>query len=175
MILLYTGIALAGYGSWSAGAAFGGGEQGSESWSSSAPFVSGGYHARVWLLEAHVGGSASALLGRSGGETVAAAPLQGEVGLGVGSRTLGVGWFGSSGLAGRGGGVYAHLMLPGPAWAERIGAEARVFHYASTDTGGVVLAFRVEPGRGGRGPERQERPSEDLHHEDPYGTEAAAP
>lgn len=174
MMLLLTGIAFAGYGSWSAGAAFGGGEAGSESWSSAAPFLAGAYHARLLFLEGFVGASASALLARDDGETVLAAPLQAEAGLGLGTRTLGVGAFGSRGLGGPGGGLYAHLTLPGPRWAERIGAEARIFGYPSTDTGGVALLLRVEPGRGGRASHDREDGGEDLHHDAPYAEAASA-
>lgn len=173
-MLLLSGVAFAGYGSWSAGAAFGGGEAGSESWSTAAPFVAGAYHARLLILEGFVGASASALLGRDDGETVLAAPLQAEAGLGLGTRTLGVGWFGSQGLGGPGGGLYAHLTLPGPTWAERIGAEARIFAYPSTDTGGVALLLRVEPGHGGKARHDREEGGDDVHHDDPYAEPTSA-
>lgn len=176
MLLLTVALAHAGYGSVALGVASGAGESSGESWSTTAPYASAAWNGRFLILEGFLGGSGSGLLARDGGDTVPAASLQAEAGFGLGVRAIGGGVFVSRGLQGPGGGLYGHLTLPGPRWAERLGAEVRIFDYPWSGTSGVALLFRVEPGHGGRDDKPEER-DDDVHHGDPYAetTEALAP
>lgn len=176
LLALLSSAAHAGTLAFTLGMAAGGGEDAGASWQSVAPMTSGSYMTHILFLEGWAGASSSMLLARRHDQSVLAAPLQAEAGLGIGGRAFGVGLFTSAGLSGPGGGLYGHLTFPGPGWIERMGLDARLAGYPSTGTSAVELLWRIEPGHGRRKDEKvpppppyapEDAPTEPVYHDEP--------
>lgn len=166
MWLALVSSAAAGQWTFAGGPAVTGGETAEGGYTSVAPFVAGNYGWHVWFLESWLGGSASLLRGSDGNREYATAPLQGEVGAGIGGRTFSAGLYLSAGFSGGGGGLYAQLSLPAPGKLERWGVEARTLSYGGDS--GVAMLLRLQPAP--RGTRKAPPPPEEdgVHHADPY-------
>lgn len=135
----------AGHLSVAGGLAAGGGTNSAGDWSTVGPAATLSYTGRLLILEWMAGASSYGLLAPHGTGTVLAAPLQLDLGAGIGVRAVSVGVFSSFGYSGPGGGLYAQVTAPGAGWTRRVGLEGRVFSYGRLDTAGAALLLRVEP------------------------------
>lgn len=162
-------VAAAAAGQWtiSGGPAVAGGTTAQGNYTSIAPFIAGNYGWHTWILESWLGGSASLLIASDGTRSYLAAPVQAEVGAGLGGRTFSAGVYLSAGFSGGGGGLYAQLSFPTSGKLERWGVEARTLSYAGGQNGGVAVLLRLQPGK--KAPPEAPAPNQDgVHHEDPY-------
>ena len=138
-------------------------------YSSFSPVLAGTVDWRFAWVEVWLGMSGTAFVAPYGDDVVPAALLQGEVGLGLGSRTASAGVFLGAGLSGGEGGLYGRLMFDGPTWAPRLGGEFRAFHLGTVDASGVELLLRAEFGGRLRTPPPAPPPPPPVQHDDPYG------
>jgi len=114
----------------------------------------------VGPLESWVGVSGSLLLAGQGDHVVPASLLQAEVGAGLGGRLASGGVYVGIGYPGPILGLYGRTLFPSASTLEWMGLEGRLFETPATDSTGIALLFRVEPGAGGahRRPVRRRPP-----------------
>lgn len=171
LLLLASALAAPHFGAMAGAGVIGGVAPNGQGYSSFSPVIAGSVDWRFGIVEAWVGLSGSGFVAPYHGDVVPAALLQGEFALGLGSPMLSGGVFLGAGLSGGEGGFYGRLMFPGPAWAPRLGAEARTFHLGATDSSGIVLLLR---GEFGTEPTHRHEPTPPpppppVVHDDPYG------
>lgn len=178
LLSLLVSTAYAGHFSMALGMGAGAGENATDSWATWGPVTTASYMTHLWFLEGFGGLSSTTWMAREGGQTILAAPLQLEAGLGIGGRAFGVGMFASAGPSGSGGGLYSHLTFAtGSGWVKRMGVEGRIVGY-DNGTGAVAALWRIEPGRSEKRPDErvpppppyspEDAPVEPVHHDDPY-------
>ena len=156
----------------SVGGAFTSGYDRSYAYTSFAPYLDLTSTWHFGPFEAWGGASTSALVASEQSRVYASAPLQGEIGLGLGSARTGVGLYWGYGFGGAELGGYARVLFPESrdrAW----GMEGRLFALTRhADVGGALLV-RADFGRFRyKGPRREEKPPPPpppVYHEDPYG------
>ncbi len=140
------------------GPVMGGGTSTHGSYFSAAPAANVTVTWHLGPFESWVGASGSLLLAGYGDEVIPASLLQGEIGVGFGGEAVGAGFYGGSGFPGPILGVYGRATLPGDGWVRRIGVESRLFHTRVTDSVGLAVLLRVEPGFDDRGERRRRGP-----------------
>ena len=134
------------------------------------------FRSATWFLgptEGWIGLSASGLVASQRSEVLPSAPLQGELGFGVGNLYTSVGFFGGIGLAGTELGGYGRVLFPDGryrAW----GLEARLFTIDGYEDVGGVLMGRLDFGRFKDEKPRKKAPPKEadpppVYHPDPYG------
>jgi len=165
LALLSTALAAPTFGLMVGGGIIGG-DSSRGAYTSASPVFAGTVDWRFAYVETWLGLSLTGFVAPYKGDEVPAALFQGEWGLGLGNPNISGGVFLGAGLSGGEGGLYGRLLFPGPAWAPRLGAEARVFHLGGTDSSGAALLLRGEFGGARRGPKPPPPP---VHHDDPYG------
>ena len=172
-LLLLSSLAMAGgaHVGIAVGGAFSTGYDHSYAYTSYAPYgaVNIGWH--FGPLETWLGGSTSALVAANNTVIYASAPLQGEVGLGIGSARTAVGIYWGIGLAGTEFGGYGRILMPDPDGQRAWGVEGRLFtadHYQ--DVGGALLV-RADVGRFRKQHSHptEQPPPPPVYHDDPYG------
>lgn len=179
LLLVATAFAAPSFGAM-AGVGVISGEAGNgRDYASYSPVLAGTVDWRFAWVETWLGLSGTGFVAPYGSGSVPAALLQGEFGLGLGSRTASAGIFFGAGLSGGEGGLYGRVMFPGPTWAPRLGGELRAFHLGATDSSGAALLLRAEFGGGRRGPRPPpppeppppppEPPPPPVIPDDPYG------
>jgi hypothetical protein len=139
------------------GPAIGGGESTLGSYTTLAPATAIDLTWHLGPFETWAGASASLLMAGVGDRVVPSSLLEAEIGVGLGGRALGAGIYGGNGYPGPIGGLYGRLTWPGPTWCRRVGIEGRAFYTPATDSSGLALMARIEPGRHLGGPRRDER------------------
>lgn len=169
MWLALVTAAVAGQWTVSAGPAVTGGSSPQGDYASISPFIAGNYGWHAWIFESWLGASASLLRGVDANGEYATAPVQGEFGAGLGGRTFSAGFYVSAGFGGGGGGLYAQLSLPAPGKLDRIGLEARTLSYEGGQNQGAALLLRIQPGKRGAAAPTPSAPTDEVHHDDPYG------
>ena len=123
----------------------------------------------TWNLgpfESWVGASGSLLMAGYADGVIPASLLQGELGIGLGSRAFGGGVYVGNGFPGPLYGLYGRGMLPGTGWVDQIGVETRLFHTTVTESTALAVMLRVEPGPGDR-PRRTARGATERGEEAP--------
>jgi hypothetical protein len=159
------------------GPALGTGDSARGEWFSFAPATAGTLTWGLGPFEVWGGASGSLLLADVAGDLVPSSLLQGELGLGVGSRRFSAGLYGGVGLPGPVVGLYTRVMGRGataPAWARSVGLEGRIFYADATESTAFALLARVEPQLGREKKRERKRrrdagePRAPRHHDAPY-------
>lgn len=113
---------------------------------SASPTLAATYDWHLGPLELWVGGFGSALTARERGDTVPVALALAEAGVGFGGPPFSAGWYAGAGFPSAELGGYARLNFRGATWADRTGAEFRVFTVPAYETVAFTGMLRAEFG-----------------------------
>lgn len=145
-MLLLIALAEAGTLGLALGAGAGLDQEPGRSYVSASPTVAATWDWHLGPLELWVGGFGSALTARERGATVPVALALAEAGAGFGGPPFSAGWYAGIGFPAAELGGYARLNVRGASWADRTGAEFRVFVVPEYETVAFTGMLRAEFG-----------------------------